>query len=250
MNRTHPLGQTRTRVRRDHALIGIDSHVPCPLVDWEHTEGVVLISPAMNANGRGPGFCQTLAKLTPQSRTSAAADGVQRLIVVLEGRIKLDGESLSTESFAYTPAGWTGELTTDDDATLLVFEKRYRPRVGFQTPAALTGTFASSPSAPFLGDPDAILTTLLPDDPSFDMAVNVFTYQSGAALPFVETHVMEHGLYMSAGQGVYRLADDWYPVTHGDSIWMAAYCPQWFVAMGGQPAQYIYYKDVHRSPLT
>ena len=81
------------------------------------------------------------------------------------------------------------------------------------------------------------------------MAVNVFTYQSGAALPFVETHIMEHGLYMSAGQGVYRLNQCWYPVTAGDSIWMAAYCPQWFVAMGKTPARYVYYKDVNRNHL-
>jgi (S)-ureidoglycine aminohydrolase len=30
---------------------------------------------------------------------------------------------------------------------------------------------------------------------------------------------------------------------------MAAYCPQWFVAMGKTPARYLYYKDVNRDPL-
>ena len=65
---------------------------------------------------------------------------------------------------------------------------------------------------PFLGDPDAILKVLLPRDPRFDLAVNVFTFQPGATLPLVEVHVMEHGLLMLEGQGVYRLGDDWYPV--------------------------------------
>ena len=69
---------------------------------------------------------------------------------------------------------------------------------------------------PFLGDPDARLQTLLPNEPSFDLAVNVFTYQPGAALPQVEVHVMEHGLLMLDGQGVYRLGDDWNPVRQGD----------------------------------
>ena len=64
------------------------------------------------------------------------------------------------------------------------------------------------------------------------MAVNVFTFQPGAKLPFVECHVMEHGLYMMQGQGVYCLSENWYPVAAGDTIWMASYCPQWFVAMG------------------
>ena len=59
---------------------------------------------------------------------------------------------------------------------------------------------------PFLGNEDARLQVLLPDDPAFDMAVNIFTYQPGATLPFVETHIMEHGLLMLKGQGVYRLA--------------------------------------------
>jgi (S)-ureidoglycine aminohydrolase len=53
---------------------------------------------------------------------------------------------------------------------------------------------------------------------------------------------------MLAGQGVYRLADSWYPVQEGDVIWMASYCPQWFVAMGKEPARYLYYKDVNRIP--
>ena len=81
---------------------------------------------------------------------------------------------------------------------------------------------------------------------SFDMAVNIFNYQPGAHLPFVETHIMEHGLLMLEGKGVYRLEDSWYPVAEGDCIWMAAYCPQWFVAMGKTRASYLYYKNVNR----
>ena len=53
----------------------------------------------------------------------------------------------------------------------------------------------------------------------------MFTFQPGAALPLVEMHVMEHGLLMLAGQGVYRLDDEWYPVREGDVIWMAPVLP-------------------------
>ena len=101
-----------------------------------------------------------------------------------------------------------------------------------------------------MGDEDARLKTLLPIAPEFDMAVNIFTYQPGATLPQVEIHVMEHGLMMLAGQGVYRLSNDYFPVAAGDVIWMASYCPQWFVAMGKTAASYIYYKDIHRDRLT
>ena len=116
-------------------------------------------------------------------------------------------------------------------------------------PGPLCGDERDISGDPFLGDPDAILKVLLPTDPRFDLAVNVFTFQPGAALPLVEVHVMEHGLLMLQGQGVYRLGDDWYPVRQGDVIWMAPYCPQWFVAMGKEPARYLYYKDVNRDPM-
>ena len=128
------------------------------------------------------------------------------------------------------------------------FNKRYEPLAGSPRPALVVGQTSERPGVPFLGDTDARLQTLLPDAPAFDMAVNLFTYEPGATLPFVETHVMEHGLLMLAGQGIYRLDSDWHPVQAGDVIWMAPYCAQWFVAMGKAPASYIYYKNVNRPP--
>ena len=43
--------------------------------------------------------------------------------------------------------------------------------------------------------------------PAFDFAVNTMTFQPGATLPMVEIHVMEHGLLMLEGGGIYRLDD-------------------------------------------
>src|SRR5207302_8189317 len=111
----------------------------------------------------------------------------------------------------------------------------------------LMGHESDVPSSPFMDDPDAQLKVLLPDTPAYDMAVNIFTYRPGAMLPQVECHVMEHGLVMLQGMGVYRLDDQWYPVQAGDVIWMAAYCPQWFMAGGKQASRYIYYKYVNLS---
>ena len=130
-----------------------------------------------------------------------------------------------------------------------MFEKRYVPRPNGPGPRVVIGLEQSVEGQPFLGDPDARLSVLLPDEPAFDLAVNVFSFKPGATLPFVEVHVMEHGLLMLEGQGVYRLGEAWYPVRAGDLIWMAPFCPQWFVAMGKAPAAYLYYKDVNRDPL-
>ncbi len=253
MNQTQ-LGETGTRIRSDHALIATDSHVVAPLFGWERTSGVMLISPAMaattTANGvRGPGFAQYLATLTEDSKTRGAPAGFQRCVYVLEGVAELEGKTLTAKSYAYLPADSKYELSSGSTARLLVFEKRYVPISGIDAPEMIVGHTSQLTAEPFLGDSDLMLAKLLPDEPPFDMAVNVFTYQSGAALPFVETHVMEHGLYMTQGNGVYRLNESWYPVGSGDSIWMAAYCPQWFAAFGKQPAQYIYYKDINRFHL-
>ena len=87
---------------------------------------------------------------------------------------------------------------------------------------------------------------LPPDTLAFDMAVNIFVYQPGTVLPFIETHVMEHGLLMLTRMGIYRLDADWYPVQADDVIWMAPYCPQWFGALGKTPAKYLIYKDWNR----
>ena len=100
-----------------------------------------------------------------------------------------------------------------------------------------------------MGDDALQVRPLLPDTMAFDFAVNTMTYQPGAALSMVEIHVMEHGLLMLEGGGIYRLDDDWHPVTAGDFIWMAPYCPQWFGALGKTPAKYLIYKDWNRHPL-
>ena len=80
-------------------------------------------------------------------------------------------------------------------------------------------------SHPLGDDPDLQVKCLLPDEMSFDFAVNTMAYQPGAALSMVEMHVMEHGLIMLEGGGIYRLGDSWYPVTAGDFIWMGSVVP-------------------------
>lgn len=241
----------RTHVARDHALLAPDSHVTSPFTGWSDVDATILISPAMRGGNGGPRFVQYLlaAKGRPATTRGASA-GVERLVYVLSGAATLDSKPLAADHFAWFPPGDAYELTLPLEARLLVFEKIYEPLLGTAVPKRVVGTLAKSPTEPFLGDPQAILATLLPIEPAFDMAVNVFTFKPGAKLPFVECHVMEHGLYMKQGLGVYRLSDHWYPVAAGDTIWMASYCPQWFVAMGTEPAAYIYYKDIHRDPLT
>jgi len=245
-------GNTRSRFARNYALITPDTHVHSPLVGWENTSAVIHISPEMGAR-----FTQYTATLSPDAKSAMPGEGIQRFIYVQQGACtlsiwgdKAESHDLTAGGYAFLPAGEEHAVTASDSAVLVVFEKAYQSHPEHSEPAVVVGKAADVSGEPFMGDPDARLQTLLPIAPEFDMAVNIFTYQPGATLPQVEIHVMEHGLLMVAGQGVYRLAEDYFPVAEGDVIWMASYCPQWFVAMGKEPAAYIYYKDIHRDRLT
>ncbi len=243
------LGQTRSVFKREYALIAPDSHVPAPLLDWSvegvPVTGVVLIAPVMGAR-----FSQTLVTLAPGQVALKIAVGIERFAYILEGELEYDGEKMGSGGYFYLPPGEGLHFHASDVVQLLVFEKRFVPREGEPLPKRIVGRESDIEDAPFLGDADARLKLLLPDLPAFDMAVNIFTYQPGATLPFVETHVMEHGLWMLAGEGIYRLGEDWHPVAQQDTIWMASFCPQWFAATGKQPSRYIYYKDVNRGVLS
>src|SRR5699024_8230173 len=85
-----------------------------------------------------------------------------------------------------------------------------------------------------------------PADLRHDMHVNIVTLQPGAAIPFPETHVMEHGLFVLEGKAVYLLNTDWVEVQAGDFMWLRAYCPQACYAGGPGPFSYLLYKDVNR----
>jgi len=242
-------GTTRSSLCRNHALIAPDSFVRSTLPGWNHCEVIILISPQMGAR-----FGQYLALMESGASAGHAAAGYERVIFVLEGEIALkqprgSDQLLQPGGYAYFPPDTPATFQARAPSRLNVFEKRYVPHAGVAVPSLRFGQEQAVEGMPFLGDPDARLQTLLPTEPAFDLAVNRFTFQPGAALPLVEVHVMEHGLLMLEGQGVYRLGDSWYPVQQGDVIWMAPYCPQWFVAMGKGPASYLYYKDVNRNPL-
>lgn len=85
-----------------------------------------------------------------------------------------------------------------------------------------------------------------PNDLRHDMHVTIVTLHPGSVIPFEETHVMEHGLYVLQGKAVYKLNKDWVEVEAGDYMWLRAYCPQACYAGGPEPFRYLLYKDVNR----
>lgn len=245
-----PFGQTRTRVAARHAVIAPDGHVKSVVPGIVGATTVIVINEALGAK-----FAQLLVTFDASGRAEGSAGEIETAAYFETGgaTVTIDGTKAtrcSAGSYFFAPAGAAWSIGAAKRGTrVTLFQKKFVPLTGAPTPHAIIGDTAKVKGQPFLGDPDARLQVLLPDVPGFDLAMNIFTYQPGATLPFVETHVMEHGLLMLAGQGVYRLEESWYPVTAGDAIWMAPYCAQWFVAMGKTPASYLYYKDVNRAAV-
>ncbi len=178
----------------------------------------------------------------------------QRFVYVLDGQLKIEVESRNTElgarGYAYFPEGATHKVTATKASRAAVIEKSYQKLAYVDAPFAIVSNEDAVSSHPLGDDPDLQVKCLLPDSMNFDFAVNTMMYKPGTALSMVEMHVMEHGLLMLAGGGIYRLGDSWYPVTAGDFIWMGPWCPQWFGAIGKVPAKYLIYKDWNRHPLT
>ncbi len=236
---------TRTVIRTNHALIAPDGYVPSVLPGWTGCTSYVQISSAI-----GAGLGQWLIDLQKGGNGVGETWGYEMFLYVVSGGITVQKAKVVQGGYAFLPPGTNYAVKgVSKNSRVLVFRKRYEPLAGYEAPRFFTGNEADVSEVPFLGDPQARLKTLIPDALGADMAINIFTYDPGATLPFVETHVMEHGMFFLTGGGVYRLGDDWYPVTAGDAIWIAPYCPQWFIAAGPGPARYIYYKDVNRIPL-
>lgn len=238
----HRLGHTRSAHQPDHLLQTPDTFVRAPLPGMQNATAIVHIAPAGGAM-----FTQYTVEF--DAKGELAPSFAQRFLYVLEGTVDVDQESLTAGGFAYLPPEHEARIAASGRARAAVIEKPYEPLDGCDAPGVLVGREGDAPVSLIDNDPWLEVRSLVPDDAAFDFRVNTMTYQPGAGLPMVEIHVMEHGLLMLEGGGIYRLGDSWYPVQAGDFVWMAPYCPQWFAAVGKTPAKYLIFKDWDRHPL-
>jgi (S)-ureidoglycine aminohydrolase len=237
------LGQTRSCRQPTHLLSTPDTFVRAPLPGMRKATAIVHAASPLGAR-----FIQYSAEF--ETGGELGHTSMQRFIYLLDGALRLacdeSQKDLAPGEYVYLPAGKLHSVVALGRATALIIEKPYNQLVDELPPGLLIRSADRVASQPLLGDSAVHVRPLLPDSASFDFAVNVMTFEPGASLPMVEIHVMEHGLLMLAGGGIYRLGDCWHPVTAGDFIWMAPYCPQWFCAVGKTPAQYLIYKDWNR----
>lgn len=222
------------------------------LPGWDATRLWVLARPLS-------GFAETFSHYIMEVSDGGGSDvpepeaRAQGVIFVVSGTGKLTiggaAHALKPGSYAYLPPGCDWSLRGEGGPlTFHWIRKLWVEVAGVTTPDAFVTHEDEATVAVMPGTHGAWSTTRFvdPGDIRHDMHVNIVNFAPGGAIPFAETHVMEHGLYVLEGKAVYRLNTDWVEVEAGDYMWLRAFCPQSCYAGGPGRFRYLLYKDVNR----
>ena len=220
---------------------------------WDNTRLWVLARPL---SGFAETFSHYLMEIAPaggsdRPELDKEAEGA---LFVAGGNLILtlaDGErELRPGSFAYVPPGcaWSIRNRGSSPAQVHWIRKLYQRVPGLADPEAIVINEDSVEPVAMPGTEGRWATTRFvdPADMRHDMHITIVTFEPGGTIPFAETHVMEHGLYVLEGKAVYRLNQDWVEVEAGDYMWLRAFCPQACYAGGPGRFRYLLYKDVNR----
>lgn len=220
---------------------------------WDNTRLWVIARPL---TGFAETFSHYIMEVGPDGGSSRAetdpeAEGV---LFVVEGALTLTvggtPHEMTAGGYAYLPpqSGWSLANTSDAPVRFHWLRKAYDSVDGLDCPEVIVTNEAEIAPTPMPGTDGKWATTRFvdPADLRHDMHVTVVTFEPGAVIPFAETHVMEHGLYVLEGKAVYRLNQDWVEVEAGDYMWLRAFCPQACYAGGPGRFRYLLYKDVNR----
>ena len=200
-------------------------------------------------------FSQYIVELAPQGGSGRPEDdaGVQSAIFVTDGAITLNIggtiHKLTPGGFAYIPAGTEWSVRNGDQTSRFHWwRKRWQAVEGLKKPDVIIASDRDIAPIPMPDTGDSWATTRFmdPADMRHDMHITIVTFTPGGSIPFAETHVMEHGLFVIEGKAVYRLNRDWVEVGPGDFMWLRAFCPQACYAGGPGRFRYLLYKDVNR----
>lgn len=220
---------------------------------WDKARFWVLARPL---SGFAETFSQYIGEVLPGggSKRPETDPRAQAVLFVVEGKMVLTLEGTRHEmgegGYAYIPPGadWTLGNESDEPVRFHWVRKAYEAVDGLDAPEAFVTNEQDVAPTPMPDTEGKWATTRFveSDDLRHDMHVNIVTFEPGAVIPFAETHVMEHGLYVLEGKAVYRLNQDWVEVEAGDFMWLRAFCPQACYAGGPGRFRYLLYKDVNR----
>jgi (S)-ureidoglycine aminohydrolase len=220
---------------------------------WEKSRAWVIARPMS-------GFSETFSQYVVEVEPGGGSDrpepeaGAEGVLFLMNGEltVTIDGAShrLQAGGYVYLPAGcrWTVRNSSANICSFHWIRKLYEKVEGIDVPEAFMRNEQDIVPLSMPGTAGRWSTTRFvdPEDMRHDMHVNIVTLEPGAVIPFAETHVMEHGLYVLEGKAVYRLNQDWVEVEAGDFMWLRAFCPQACYAGGPGKFRYLLYKDVNR----
>jgi (S)-ureidoglycine aminohydrolase len=220
---------------------------------WESTRLWVIARPL---SGFAETFSQYIVEVSPGGGSDKPEldPGAEGVLFVVEGGLRLTVEGVSHDlgpgGYAYLPPGcrWTLRADSQETAKFHWVRKAYERVEGIEVPEPFV-THETDVEAGAMPDTQGRWTTqrfVDPQDVRHDMHVNIVNFEPGGVIPFPETHVMEHGLYVLEGKAVYLLNNDWVEVQEGDFMWLRAFCPQACYAGGPGRFRYLLYKDVNR----
>ncbi len=220
---------------------------------WDKTRLWILSRPL---SGFAETFSQYIMEVAPGGGSDRPEldEGAEGAIFVVEGEltVTLDGKAhkMQPGGFAFIPpaSNWTVRNGSEAPVRFHWVRKAYEYVDGLPVPEAIFTNEAEITPSPMPGTDGKWATTRFvdPADLRHDMHMTIVTFEPGAIIPFAETHVMEHGLYVLEGKAVYRLNQDWVEVEAGDYMWLRAFCPQACYAGGPGKFRYLLYKDVNR----
>ena len=126
-------------------------------------------------------------------------------MVISTLRLTAPNIALSPGGFAYVPPfkAWSIGVEGEAAARLIWIRKLYQPADGLDPPDPIVTSDAHLDPYP-MPDTDGVWSTTRfvdPNDMRHDMHVNIVNLLPGAEVPFTETHVMEHGLFVLQGMG-------------------------------------------------
>ena len=190
---------------------------------WEDTRLWVLSRPLS-------GFAETFSQYIMEVAPGGGSDrpetdpGAEAVLFVVEGAgtLTIDGTAHALEpgSYAFLPPATDWTLRNTGDALLKFhwIRKAYEAVEGLPAPEAFVTNEKDITPAAMPGTDGKWATSRFVDqtDLRHDMHVTIVTFEPGGVIPFAETHVMEHGLYVLEGKAVYRLNTDWVEVEAGD----------------------------------
>ncbi|MEW5316628.1 MAG: hypothetical protein WDW38_007988 [Sanguina aurantia] len=239
-------GFTRSVYERDHALVAPESRVWAGQRGWVNAVTAHIISPRVGAN-----FVMYMAQLRENGVAGPVLPGAERFIMVLQGGVDVTSSAgaspiqLGGSQYAYFPANSTGSFSSASGSHVLVYERMASVKGNAEFRHGVTD---ESPLLPTPGEV-FLLRKLLPQTADYDFNIHIMDFEPGQFLNVKEVHYNQHGMLMLEGQGIYRLANSWYPIQAGDAVWMAPFVIQWYAALGTSRTRYILYKDTTADPL-